>query len=294
MQGVKHALGALVVAAVAFAAFREPKVIAEVKIPKLVESSGIVASRRYANLFWTHNDSGAPLLFAFDRNGRQRAMLSVAGTRIYDWEGISFGPGPAQRKEWLYIGDIGDNLLRRKLITVYRIPEPDPNSSAAATPPAESFHFEYPDGPHDAECLLVHPQTGDLYIVTKARGEDSVTRVYKARAPLKPLVRTRLQQIAELDLPNTSVITLILGRITGGDISRDGRRVVLCDYFRGWEASLPSGEKSFDVIWESEWRDFELGGRQQGEGICYRHDGKAVLTTSEGSAFPLIEVERAP
>ena len=70
----------------------------------------------------------------------------------------------------------------------------------------------------------------------------------------------------------------------------DGTRVVLCDYFRAYEAVVPAG--NFDRVWKKQWHTLEIGKRAQGEGITYRHDGKAVIATSEGDKFPLIEVER--
>jgi hypothetical protein len=134
---------------------------------------------------------------------------------------------------------------------------------------------------------MVHPRTGDMYVVTKARGEDGSTLVFKAEAPLKS---GGLTLVAALELPNTSVFTLLVGRITGGDISPDGTRVVLCDYFQAWEAVLPPDAKGFDAIWTAPWTELPLGQQGQREAICYRHDGKAVLATREGSPFPLVEL----
>jgi hypothetical protein len=278
-------LALLIAAPVLFAQYSTPKVIARVEVPGLKESSGVAASLNHPGVFWSHNDSGdRARLYAFDRSGQSLGRFSVQGATARDWEAISMGPD-----SHLYIGDIGDNRSSRKFVTVYRVREPDPGSKKQITAPAQAFRFTYPDRPHDAEALMVHPRTGDLYIVSKARGEDSKTLVFKASAPLKS---GKLRLIAELDLPNTSVFTLLLGRVTGGDISPDGTRAVVCDYFKAWEAELPRGAKTFDAIWKAEWKEVAVGQRAQGEGICYRHDGKALLTTSEGSPFPLIEVVR--
>jgi hypothetical protein len=203
------------------------------------------------------------------------------------------GPGPKNGASYLYIGDIGDNNSKRKFVTVYRVPEPvDLDAQNKRTGAADVIRLEYPDRPHDAEALMIHPKSGDLYIVTKARGEDHETSVYKASAPLNTKTKIQLKRVAKLDLPNTSVFTLLVGRVTGGDISPDGTRVALCDYLKAWEAEVPSGAKNFDAIWSAKWRDITMGTRQQGEAIAYRHDGKALFTTSEGKPFPLIEVQR--
>jgi hypothetical protein len=255
-------------------------IIAIVRIPGLEESSGLAASLKHPGVFWTMNDDSGPFLYAFDRKGGLKARIRVPNATNQDWEGLSLGPGPVADRSYLYIGDIGDNSRKRKFITVYRIEEPDLKSQAK---PATIFRFTYPDGPHDAEALMVHPKTGDLYIVIKTNDKAGV---YKAKAPLGSV---RLEKIATLDLPEGSFLTRFVGRITGGDISPDGKRVVLCDYDGGLEAIVPANG-SFDAVWKGPWRELDLGRRQQGEGVAYRHDGKAILATSEGPEFPLTEV----
>lgn len=255
--------------------------LATVQIPGLTESSGLAASRQNPGIFWTINDDSDPILYAFDRTGSLRGRVEVKNAKALDWEGLAVGPGPAPGKSYLYVGDIGDNLSRRKFITVYRVEEP--GLDAKTTEAADALRVTYPDGPHDAEALLVHPSSGDLYIVSKTQGK---TGVYKATGPLKP---SRLRHVADVNLPDASFLTMLTGRVTGGDISPDGRRVVLCDYVRGFQASVPAG-KSFDAVWTSGWRPIDLGKRAQGEAVAYRHDGQAVLASSEGAAFSLIEV----
>ena len=52
---------------------------------RIKESSGVIASRRYADVFWTHNDGGGPkkqVLYAIDREGN-RAQLSRSPVRRY-------------------------------------------------------------------------------------------------------------------------------------------------------------------------------------------------------------------
>ena len=281
----------LALAIPALAQYGAPRVLADVRISGLKESSGVAASRAHPGLFWSHNDSGGGAwLYAFDRSGKSRGRWKVPSARASDWEDIAIGPGPKRGVSYLYIGDIGDNQSSRKFVTVYRIPEPDPDANAGETARAESFRLRYPDGAHDAEALLVHPKTGDLYIVTKARGSDSETLVFKAAAPLAASKVIEMKKTTAVRL-TASLFTMLIGGVTGGEISPDGTRVVLCDYLKAWEAVLPKGG-SFDSVWRAEWREIDLGGRKQGEAVCYRHDGRAVIATSEGAEFPLIEVVR--
>jgi hypothetical protein len=255
------------------------------------ESSGVVASRRSPGLFWTHNDSGdGPFVYAFDRAGRSRGIFRVSGAQARDWEDIAAGPGPAQGQTYLYVGDIGDNDREREFVVVYRFPEPEAGAdepaagggAARETQPAEAIRVKYPDGARNAEALLVHPRTGDLYIVTKAADSAGV---YKLAAPFAAGEVHTLARVATLRGPD-----FFGALVTGGDVSPDGTRVALCDYAQGYELTLPSGAKGFDDIWTQKPAAVPLGLRLQGESVCYRLDGAALLATSEKTPTPLIEV----
>jgi hypothetical protein len=273
------------------AAAATPAQIATLEDRRINESSGVVASRRNPGLFWTHNDSGdGPFVYAFDRAGRSRGTFRVEGATARDWEDIAAGPGPEASRAYLYAGDIGDNEAKRELIVVYRFAEPEVADADAAstherprvTAPAEAIRIKYPDGAHNAEALLVHPTTGDLYVVTK--GGDAAG-VYKLAAPFDASAVNTLARVAVLRGPG------FFGTlVTGADISPDGRRVAVCDYANGYELTLPEGSKDFDDIWRQKPTVIPLGVRRQGESVCYRLDGAALLATSEGTPTPLIEV----
>jgi hypothetical protein len=175
---------------------------------------------------------------------------------------------------------------------VYRVAEPkltpaDKTSTKAkpkTTAAADAIRLRYPDGKFDAETLLVHPTTGNLYIITKVMLANAV--VYEATAPFVTGQVTTLKRIGEIKVPS-----LLGGALTGGSISPDGHRVALCDYLQGYELLLPRSSKNFNDIWKQKITGFNLGQREQGESITYRADGKALLATSEGKRPPLIQVE---
>src|SRR5205085_4228948 len=71
-------------------AYAAPARLADLEDRAITESSGIVASRRNPDIFWTHNDSGdGPLLYAFDRKGRSRGRWRVTDAQAIDWEDIA-------------------------------------------------------------------------------------------------------------------------------------------------------------------------------------------------------------
>lgn len=287
---MKAYLSGLAFLCLAEAQYAPPRVLAQIENERLTESSGLAASRKHADVLWSHNDSGGgPWLHAFTRTGKALGRMRVRNAQSRDWEGLAIGPGPARdTRPHLYIGDIGDNGHRRRDIVIYRFPEPATIRDGGEVPGAQAFYFVYPDGPHNAECLMVHPGSGDLYIITKETGFQAPL-IYKAPTPLQSGTRARLEQIGELRLPGVSALSLLAGRITGGDISPDGKRVIVCDYMQVWEARVPRGGK-FDAVWKSDWVEVPMATRHQGEAVTYRSDGRGILATSEGSPFPLIEV----
>jgi hypothetical protein len=211
----------------------------------------------------------------------------VSGADAFDWEDVAAGPGPDPNTPYLYIGDIGDNLQDRSEVVVYRVPEPEVTGSSGVTAAAEALTLRYPDGSHNAEALLVHPQTGDLYIVVKEVNPG----IYVARAPISASATTTTEIVATLAIGVGGATV-----VTGGDIAPDGRRLGLCTYGPGYELRLPADAPNFDAIWQQPPQTLALGNRLQGEAIAYRLDGNALLTTSErgaGPPSPLHQVEAA-
>lgn len=262
--------------------FGDPVVLAQVDDPALPETSGLAASRRNPGLLWIHNDSGdEPRLYCLTREGTDCGTWQVTGARALDWEDMAVGPGPDPGRTYLYMGDIGDNEQARESIVVYRVPEPAAPAPAGggpvATEPAEALTFRYEDGPHNAEALLVHPVSGDLYVVVK---DPQAASVYKA-APGEALLR----RIGEVGVGFQELVT-------AGDIAPDGRHVALATYARAYELTLPEGTADFDAVWQQPARRVEIGARAQGETIAYRLDGAALLATSERLPFPLLEAAR--
>ncbi len=269
-----------------------PTRLATIKDSSIKESSGLVASRSRPGAYWTHNDSGdGPFIYAFDTRGESLGVFRVTGAELTDWEDISIGPGPQRDKSYLYIADIGDNDQQRSEVVVYRVAEPVLNNDKSTrkrpqeTEPAEAIRLRYPDGKHDAEALIVHPASGNIYIVTKVPIANPV--VYEAAAPFVAGKLITMRRLGEVRVPS-----LFGGVITGGSISPDGRRVALCDYFQGYELVLPANASNFNDIWKQRMTGFDLGKREQGESIAYRLDGKALLATSEGKQAALFQVER--
>ena len=242
------------------------------------ESSGLVAAADDPRAFWTHNDSGAPRLFCLMDDGASCGSWSVTGAAVEDWEDIAAGPGPEPGRRYLYIGDIGDNGSARASISVYRFPEPQLGRQGSGTPtePAETIVLRYPDGPHDAETLLIHPSSGDLFIITK----ETISGVYRVRAPFEVAGPITMKKIARL-----SIFGNFADR-TGGAFSPDGTRIALSTYGGWYEFSLEPRSRltsaDMEVIWARDPVTIGSAAGPQWEAIAYSLDGRSVFMTSEG------------
>ncbi|MGZ6671354.1 MAG: PE-PGRS family protein [Solirubrobacteraceae bacterium] len=245
------------------------RVTGRVGDPSANELSGLVRSRAQAGLLWSHDDSGAgPVLFGLRADGRVAARPIVTGAQAVDWEDIAAGPGPDGRP-LLYVGDIGDNATRRASVDVYRVAEP--RAGAGATAPAARLRLRYPDAAHDAEALLVDPLRDDLVIVTKGLG---VARAYLASA--------RLPAGSQATLRRGPAIALSL--VTAGDVSADGRIVVLRGYDRLAVWVRHGRERLTTTLRRAPCLSpTSLAGEGQGEAIALDHRGTSFTTVAEGS-----------
>ena len=231
--------------------------------PRVAESSGLAASARHAGILWTHNDSGDfARIYAIGPDGRTRAVIRLAGQRPRDWEAIAAGPAGT-----LWIGDIGDNSGRRTAgILVHRIEEPARLVDQTAR--VTSYRLRYPDGPHDAEALLVDPRSGQLLVATKSvlsRGG-----LYRAPLPLRPVTA------GPNDLRRIGTVPRL---ITDGTFLRDGR-FVLRDYGFAYVYADPTSLEA----------RVPLPSSAQGESVTATADGRALLVGSEGANSPVWSV----
>jgi hypothetical protein len=248
------------------------RVTGQVTDPAADELSGLVRSRSQPDLLWSHDDSGAgPGRYGLRTDGRVAARTQVTGAQAVDWEDVAAGPA-ADGSPLLYVGDIGDNGASRPTIDVYRVPEP--RVGEAATAPAARLSLRYPDGPHDAEALLVDPIRGDLIVVTKVIGS---ARAYRssAREPAGAYTLKAGPSIA-------------MSFVTGGSVSADGGIVVLRGYDRVGVWARRGREHLTTTLRRAPCvSPTSLLGEGQGEAIALDRRGTSFMTVPEGSPATL-------
>jgi hypothetical protein len=244
----------------------------------MVEISGIAMSRLNPGLAWIHNDGPQTQLYLVSTNGLSYGLFEFVQATT-DFEDIAIGPGPIPGTDYVYGGDIGDNASTRTDIKIFRFVEPvvtEPSSDV--TPVNETvITMVYPDGPHNAEALLVDPITGDLFVASK---ETGVFHLYKATQ-----AQLNSGQIVQLALVQSGDF----GPVSGGDISPDGTKIVLRheNEARLWHRR--AGESVENALARASERIPVIGEplEPNGEGIGFGPDSKSYYTISEG-LFPTI------
>jgi hypothetical protein len=147
----------------------------------LSEVAGL--ARDLDNAVWWLVPSGggeSTTVYGVDETGATTARLTYLAPSL-DVSAVAWHAGA------LYVGDLGDPGQQRATVQVHGLPATD--AAADKDVPHETWELVYPDGPHDAQALLIDP-AGRLVVVTA----DLDAGLYGAPAELdregpNPLVR---------------------------------------------------------------------------------------------------------
>lgn len=225
---------------------------------RVVESSGLAASRTRPDLVYTVNDSGddARVLVVSVRDGAVVGEARLDGVEADDFEALA--PAPGGR---LVVGDIGDNGADREHVELYVLDEPG-TGETTVTP--RRVTLRYPGGARDAEALVVVGQS--VFVVSKQLfGGD----VFVAPALTDDRDSHTLRRVGPAPAAVTDAALL------------DDGDVVLRDYVRGF------------VMDPSDWEmraTFELPRVSQGETLAAVPGRRQVYAGSEGEDSPVFVV----
>lgn len=265
-----------------------------VRIPGLVEASGVIASSTNRHVLWTHNDKGGqPRVFALSDEGRWLGTYRLLGAQHIDFEDIAQGVGPRDGVSYLYVGDIGDKTKNpvRSAITVYRFPEPVVYSMLREDPRewevdhVEALRLRYPDGARNAEAMTIDPVTGELFILSKSSGTTSIYSATQDQLNAGGLIVLQRRGTFRFHVAN------------GMDVSPDGREIVVRQegYARLWQRrtgeSLPLSLQREPIVIPVVGTPRE----KNGEAIGFAADGSGYFTLSDSLSvqplyfFPRIE-----
>lgn len=280
--------------------------------PGLTELSGLAASQRSPGVLWAVNDSGhAPALHAVGPDGQDLGTFPLDGldealTAASDTEDIAISNGT------VYVADIGDNDNNRSQVVVYRFPEPDP---AAPGPirDVEVLRLTYPDGPRDAEALLVDPVSGQLVIIDKsfriASGGAAMLApaeagVYVAEPPFDATGATTLRAAGAVALDDLATRTTaepvenaaslygLTGVATAADVRADGAVIAVRTYGTVWLFDRAEGQSVVQALAGTPCEAPTLA-EDQGESVAFLPgDGLTLVTGSEGANPELHRISR--
>ncbi len=247
--------------------------LCELQQEKIRESSGLAASRRSSERFWTHNDRGdEPRLFAFGMDGQHLGTSHVIGAEAADWEDLaSF---VAADEAYLAIGDLGDNDLSRAQYTIYVVKEPvNPKKDSSVE---RQIDFRYEDGSHDCEALGFDVLRGEFLLAEKRKAPRC--RVYAL-----PWPRRSEEGVAKM------IATIDAEFVTAMDISADGLRAIVLTR-RDARVYTRSPEESWATAFARPAQPIAVPPRRQGETICFGADGVTLYLTSEKRPTPFFQI----
>ncbi len=246
----------------------------------LPELSGLAASRRHPDVFWAHNDSGSALeLFAISGAGEVLARLSLSGVSAPDIEDVAVGPCDAGGLDaCIYLADTGDNLRSRGSVQLLRLLEPKVLQDGNV--PVEALAFQYPEGPRDAEALVVDAR-GVAWVITKSAA--SLGEVYRLDG-LQPGGSGAATKVGEIHAPFQRDRAT-----TAADLHPDGERLLLRTYARVWELRR-AGATGMEELISVEPTEVPSAPQIQGEAIAFSSDGGDYLLGSEGAGAALFRV----
>lgn len=186
----------------------------------LSEISGLAVSRKTPGVLFALNDSGNPAqLHALSETGATLGQWTVKA-RNRDWEDL--GTLSMNGKDYLVIGDTGDNAQVRADSTLYLVEEPSLDTpSTTVLVPSMTLRFRYEDGPRNVEAFAFNGST--LYLISKEPiGPDGPrpSRLYELQIPehIDSTVQVA-RHTADLPLASTNLESRLAAAVAGVDLN---------------------------------------------------------------------------
>ena len=232
---------------------------------RLPEVSGLVA---VGDRMLAINDGGDKVV-VYLLDARCRVIdVHTAAVDPYDPEDMAVA---ADGTVWL--ADTGDNNTDRPTVALIAL---HPDGTTAL------YRLTYPDGPHDAEALLLAPD-GTPYVVTKEI--LGASGVYRPAAALAAGATVALRKVAAVNMTFTGTPGGPVGKVgqllvTGGAVAPDGSRLALRTYTDAYVWAL-TGSDVAGALAAKPVR-VPLPAAPQGEAISFAADSRTLLVAGEG------------
>jgi hypothetical protein len=219
----------------------ELKSAGKLNMKTVPECSALWASPSQPGVFWTLSDSGnKPVIVPIRADGSAPLVAGVPwsgvalkGATNVDWEAMT-----GDKDGNMIVGDVGNNVSRRKELAFYLFKEPKPGDAEVTQFRKVVFvwpdqtAFPDPELAHDCEAMFL--LRGRLYLLTKHR-RDTLTDLWRADIPATG-PRATLTKLARFDAG---------GMVTDACLSPEQGRLAILTYRSVWVFELPATGEDF-------------------------------------------------
>lgn len=236
----------------------------------LAEVSGMQYSKSMPDNVWVHNDendASRQVRLINLATGNEIGSYTPSGPNRKDPEAIRLRPTDGM----LVLADIGDNDNNRSSRRLFFTPEPT-SAGAKGTIPSTLIRINYPFGARNAETLLIHPTSGEIFIVTKETKRARI--VTFGTAPTDNMTGTLVKKLTDIQ------------NVSDGTFTNNGQFVL----FRA------AGVQNTIVYRVSDWTkvgEIPTPAMAKSEAITiegFRTGACSFLVTTEGKKPPIYRV----
>lgn len=225
---------------------------------RVQECSGMVYDK---DLLWTLGDSGTkPELYGLDSNGTCKEVITHPSLQNKDWEALAVD----QKNHRFFIGDIGNNVNRRKDLTIYVL---DRNHEVSSIPIAYVLQEEFPPNEklrnYDCEAMVYAEDS--LILFSKNRG-----------VPLISWYSLPTTQEQKKLLPARQLF--MKGMVTDAAYHETSGQLVLLAYGKLYWFKVDKQ----DVVQAKPWLIKKIPFYGQTEAICFDGKGNLHLSNEKG------------
>lgn len=186
------------------------------RLPKELKEISGLESYNDSLLFAINDGGNEPCVYLVNLDGKIVKTITLDITNS-DWEDIAID----ENKEFLYIGDVGNNLNKRKDLCIYKINIKEMLTKTDIHPKKFSFHYPeqkaFPPKKDDMnyDCEAITISNNHIYLFTKAHSKPykGITKIYSMSTD-----GTNFKFVYDLDL---------------GDKNYFENSVTAADYYKG-------------------------------------------------------------
>jgi hypothetical protein len=240
-------------------------------LPNLVFETSGLETLSSINGIWTINDSGnSNEIFLIDNKGKLKQIVKVTNAKNKDWEALA-----SNGNSILYIGDFGNNNNLRRNLTIYSV-NVDSIKNNEVKASKTTFIYEdqvkFPpkkkDRNFDVEAFIYCNNYFYLFSKNRSKNFDGTTKLYKILAEPGEQKARLINKFKTCNNANDC-------RVTGADISNDGKQLVLLTH----NSLFIFSDFKEDNFFSGKNRKIELIHNSQKEAICFI--GKTLYITDE-------------